>query len=1185
MPGATAWRGGSEDGATREWSWQEGWYLPSSWNAVADVGGILTDLFDAAHTVGTLGACALPGVPIRQENFVHVMWQAVHRGFVSRADAMYVETGLIEGFTAGIQRQLLKGQRVYRNYPPAEGEYFDQVVAATQKRVAIGRTLQLVEWASDVHAVLRAVFGDFTIFPMGCEPKALEPGVGRPTDDHTKTGTNDATDMTGLQHTVQSEREVAWFLSTGMVMRVSDVDGAFTILPVAVELWPFFFFRTGASADDRTPWLFGHVTGDFGTRGFPGVFHKFFSVFQAMARSVQVLTLPMAVHVDDCGLIGCSRRATDQEMERFQKWGLDEMGVAFKALKDRLASQCQLMVGFWWCSFTGTITLEERRLQGYLDQLFEFAGRSALSLADRQQLAGRMQRAARTLPPAAACLISNTYSLMSHLRFPWQRRRTTAAERGNIRFFHDMLDLNMGQGHYSFEHFEEAGEVLTDASRSRAYTGGGFVSACGSYAWWRYGTRAAKMFIDYLEGDTVVHTAELMGHAWRGKWVPWGVDNQAWTGAAARGSSQAQRLVTLLKRMLVLQVQHGFIARFYWLSSADNFLADDLSRDRVARFLTLVYSTGFWPSWLAPQPFLGGGHVRHLDPTDPLDARALAVMRRTARPRIDMAMYAFHLGAAVLLQAVVRGWLCRRWYEYWCLLLRSVRLLQAAVRFWRWRRARQRDVAAEPAPAGVRVRGRAGLHGGFVRVFLLFAFGLGVAAGARDSANAATRHAASITYARTDIWTGLPPELVQATEMLLDNRLAPRSMGTVRTAVRYWREVADAYGWDYVIATDDPHRGAYLTAYVHKLMSDTSLVASSIANYVWGLCTHMQLQHQADPRMGVLGWPAVMQSMGVLCAVAHEPRRMLPLDLLEKMAEKVDVTSFQYVQAFFLILLLTFTFSRSECPCPKNFTGPDSWDDDKHWMVRDIMCVTVNGVKALKVRFKGIKQDPRIQRPTARGDGTGEPGEAREGGSDWSYVGDVPGSKLSILYWYFLLASFYPVGQSRGRTSPFFLAKDRVRPLTYSAAMADFKFLLALVTTDLLYGLHSLRVLGYNLSKAGNGEDLTVAHGLWFSEASSRYARFSMDAVLGIPAGMLGLVNAYSSSTIERALGHSRLNRDDLRAAAPAAAPAAAAEGNATPAHVRASLRIRERLGLVDLADAAARLAASPTTSGSPFDA
>ena len=50
--------------------------------------------------------------------------------------------------------------------------------------------------------------------------------------------------------------------------------------------------------------LFRHVCGDFGTAGMPGTFKRFFDVVVGMARSVHVLTLPMAVYVDDCALIG-----------------------------------------------------------------------------------------------------------------------------------------------------------------------------------------------------------------------------------------------------------------------------------------------------------------------------------------------------------------------------------------------------------------------------------------------------------------------------------------------------------------------------------------------------------------------------------------------------------------------------------------------------------------------------------------------------------------------------------------------------------------------------------------------------------------------------------------------------------------------------------------------------------------
>ena len=61
------------------------------------------------------------------------------------------------------------------------------------------------------------------------------------------------------------------------------------------------------------------------------------------------------------------------------------------------------------------------------------------------------------------------------------------------------------------------------------------------------------------------------------------------------------------------------------------------------------------------------------------------------------------------------------------------------------------------------------------------------------------------------------------------------------------------------------------------------------------------------------------------------------------------------------------------------------------------------------------------------------------------------------------------------------------------------------------YGPHGLRVLGYNLSKAGNGVDLTVAHGGWMSEAQSRYHRFAYFEVLSIPAAMIGAASQFAA--------------------------------------------------------------------------
>ena len=152
---------------------------------------------------------------------------------------------------------------------------------------------------------------------------------------------------------------------------------------------------------------------------------------------------------------------------------------------------------------------------------------------------------------------------------------------------------------------------------------------------------------------------------------------------------------------------------------------------------------------------------------------------------------------------------------------------------------------------------------------------------------------------------------------------------------------------------------------------------------------------------------------------------------------------------------------------------------------------------ALMVQFKGFKQDPRCERPTAKG-------------GDWAVVGDVPEEKLfSIYYWYTLVVRLS--GRPRGKEEPLFLAKavdpttGQRYPYSYSAALADFRRHLAAVGADKALGLHGLRVLGYNLSLRGNGLGITVAQGGWMSEAHDRYHRYSAGEVLSIPAGMLGL--------------------------------------------------------------------------------
>ena len=127
-----------------------------------------------------------------------------------------------------------------------------------------------------------------------------------------------------------------------------------------------------------------------------------------------------------------------------------------------------------------------------------------------------------TFPPGASSLLTTCYLQQRGLKLLWHSRRTTRAERLDYQFIRDLLKLNMGKGYYSYAHLVVAPVILSDASDSRKYSGGGWVSSCGRYDFFVYKGRQA---IDYKEGDTVLRACEAMGPLWKDCIVPFGIDN------------------------------------------------------------------------------------------------------------------------------------------------------------------------------------------------------------------------------------------------------------------------------------------------------------------------------------------------------------------------------------------------------------------------------------------------------------------------------------------------------------------------------------------------------------------------------------------------------------------------------------------------------------------------------------
>ena len=1060
------------------------------------------------------GACSLPGVMLRPQSFVPTMWEAVARGFVSHEHASFIADGLLHGFTAGIDVSLLKGHRWFRNYESALNQR-EAVIKGTMSRVEVGKTHVLARWSESIGRSLRSMFSATAIFPLGAVPKWPEWWKYRQTDDHTRTGVNAATTLGILKHSLDTYQEIATHFLRDHFMRVSDVEGAFTLLPFHPDIWPFMLHRFELDVPG-VEYLLLHTCGDFGTSGMPGTFKIFFTdVVMGMARAAAVLTLPTPVYVDDTCTIGADEEQVNDEMLAFHEWAGRVCGVDFKAIKDKVAAQRQQMLGFFWDSRYFTRELEPRRYEQYVEMLDLFASKRKLSLHDMQSLAGRMQRCVMTFPPGAACLLTSLFGLMTGLRLPWHTRRMSKQVRSDLKSVNSLLQLGLGRGYYSYADFRQAPEVRTDASKSTSFCGGGYVSGCGRYNFWSYGSRASRRLIDFLEGDTVVRAIEELGHLWYGCIVTFRVDNTAFQKSARKGRSRVDRLNDLVREIFHLCIKFNCVVLFEWISSEDNLLADHLSRDRELDFLAAVFAVGFWVTTVKVRRHRCAGDRRVLPefrgrvdfsaqrPFDPDERPSLEV---EARRRSDEHDGSFEVifGESTYREARfcsvcftgIRTFVCKNLpHEATCGAWRCTRPecpgrgepCVCTQGFYEDDPDGASPPSPPPSPPAPQVRGSG--SGRMTRLILWAALLLGHVQSGFSAP--VSRQGLSVPYTRSSIFSGLPPRLEAAVEMALDNRYSSSSWRTIATGVRHWRGIAEEFGWPTVISTDDPDRGGKLAAFLVMLAADTDLVWGSIEGYYWGMRTWQQLQHQLDPAMGVAGLDGLLQAVKVLTWVPNEPRARVPIEHIQAVLESLEPSSFADCSLALIILILLFTYSRTECPCPKTRAGRDAYRYKCHWSVSDFDVKVVNGKRVFAVRFWVIKQDQRVERPEAR---------TEEG--DWVYISDLPGTVFSVFTWFSRFSGH--LGTRPDREAPFFVDPDyRSRPWLYRQALAAFQAAL----TGLGFpsaGLHGLRVAGYNGTRAVLGQEIAVAQGGWQSGAHNRYWRCSMASILDIPSAIIG---------------------------------------------------------------------------------
>jgi len=508
----------------------------------------------------------------------------VSAGLVEAEDAAFVLHGISNGFDMAVDHLKMLGRRVHKNYSTAY-EHKEKVHNAMLKRVGAGKTVRL--GAFNGHPADLPP-GAGTVVPLGAVSKKLDPDSVRPISDHTKTGLNDAVDLSGLQHTLDTYNEISRALKPGYYMRVEDVDGAFPNLPLSPAVWRYMYLwwydtERPLSEQSGPNTLYVHTFADFGAAPLPGIWEKFYRCIKAMAALDGVLTLPMPHYVDDNSVIGPSETEVNTMAVNLTGY-MKLLGVPFKEEKSRAAAVRQLVLGFWWDSVARTRTLEAEKLVVYRASFLAASESNLLTLHELQVLVGRLHRAIMTLPPGSNVFLARILPLLSGLKLPWHRRRVTAGARSDLRAVADMLGKNMGRGYFDYSHMPWASGVYTDAMKDGGRAGWGWCATSGEYDSGVYGAADRRKFIDALEGDAVLRAAQSLGHTWAGKRVPFYIDSKSFQLSFAKGRSTAERLTCILRKLYGLSVQLDCLFVPIWISTHENVGADALSRGDFVRF-------------------------------------------------------------------------------------------------------------------------------------------------------------------------------------------------------------------------------------------------------------------------------------------------------------------------------------------------------------------------------------------------------------------------------------------------------------------------------------------------------------------------------------------------------------------------------------------------------------------------
>ena len=494
-----------------------------------------------------------------------------------------IETWVKHGFPLGHDGTIV-GKHHKHNYKSSI-QYKEGTHKSLLKRLAANKTAGPYEWSGNVADL---PFENCAINPLGAVPYKYEPSRARACDDPI---INDAIPDTPTfkMSAIQQLRDGAFPYCYWLK---SDVASAFLCMHLQQKDLPWMIFSwyrpddTNFQGTDQDC-LYVHTHGNFGPRPWP---YEFTMLMLYVNIACKTLGIPIPpAFIDDN--IHCGTEPDLTAMAPSYYKHLDLAGLTDKEQKRELLPMVGEILGVWFDSIRMTLSIPQDKVTRLQTTMQQHIDSKRISLTEIMHLLGYWEFCVALLPK-----FMRAFSFTSHIfkrvlsKLPKNKQQWIPKRmRKDLQTILQLLPtVNCTVPLQPMHGRVRADPACTDACGGKK-SAGAWVTPTG-FEWWPYTGKEKKAIIAWQEGEAVhryirKNTAQLST-----KIAPIHIDNTTFLGALRRGFSTNRKICDLVQRILLLCYEHDIYLDLYYISSADNILADAASRQYWETFTNNFYT-------------------------------------------------------------------------------------------------------------------------------------------------------------------------------------------------------------------------------------------------------------------------------------------------------------------------------------------------------------------------------------------------------------------------------------------------------------------------------------------------------------------------------------------------------------------------------------------------------------------